>query len=195
MDWIFVSASSTIEILPKEKTTVHENAGTHWLTNIDGVVNELGKIGANGGGDTPETVLDPLGYVADDALMNWRSDAYRLVLFLRMRITRRIIVMATPSLAEVAEKLAEMRVVTSVITSTDYQSTYSELYKTTGGIYADINSSTFDKEMLTLSNSIISSVTREMTLTLHEPRMLVNLSVCYYADDSKSQSESYTKNL
>lgn len=183
------------DITEKEKTTVHENAGTHWLTNIDGVVNELGKIGANGGGDTPETVLDPLGYVADDALMNWRSDAYRFGFVLTDADYKTDNSYGYSSLAEVAEKLAEMRVVTSVITSTDYQSTYSELYKTTGGIYADINSSTFDKEMLTLSNSIISSVTREMTLTLHEPRMLVNLSVCYYADDSKSQSESYKKSV
>ena len=45
--------------------------------------------------------------------------------------------------------------------------------------------------MMNLSNSIIESVTRQMTLSLCEPRMLVNMSVCYYADDKTSQSDKY----
>ncbi|MGN1308159.1 MAG: S-layer homology domain-containing protein [Faecousia sp.] len=183
------------DITISEATNVHSIAGSHWLTDVDSVVGELSSITATGGGDVPETVLDPLGYVADNSLMSWRSDAYRFAFVLTDANYKIDNNYGYSSMSEVTAQLAKMDVITSVITSGSYKSTYSDLYDTTGGIYADINSATFDVEMLALSNSIIESVVREMTLKLSEPRMLVNMSVCYFADDKTSQSDAYRESL
>ena len=183
------------DITRSEATKVHSISGSHWLTDIDSVVGELSSITATGGGDDPETVLDPLGYVADNSLMQWRSDAYRFAFVLTDANYKIDNNYGYSSMPEITAQLAKMDVITSVITSESYKSTYSDLYETTGGIYADINSATFDVEMLGLSNSIIDSVAREMTLKLREPRMLVNMSVCYFADDKTSQSDSYRESV
>lgn len=181
--------------LSGEDTKVHTLSGSHWLTTIDSVVSALGSITASGGGDTPETVMDALGYVADNSLMKWRSDAYRFAFVLTDANYKTNNNYGYSSMSELTTKLDSMDVVTSVITSTSYQSTYSGLYNGTGGIYANINSSSFSTEMQNLSDSIIESVTREMTLTLSEPRMLVNMAVCYFADDSTSQSSAYRESV
>ena len=180
---------------PNEDTHVHTISGSHWMKDIDSVVNTLASIDASGGGDGPESVLDPLGYVADNSLMKWRSDAYQFAFVLTDADYKNNNNYGYSSMSEVSAKLAAMGVVTSVITSSSYKSTYSNLYNTTGGIYADINSSTFNQEMLKLSDSIIESVTREMMLKLSEPRLLVNMSVCYFADDKTSQSDSYKESV
>ena len=174
-----------------EPTIVHKYNGSQWLTSIDAVVSELASIDADGGGDRPETVLDPLGYIADNSLMQWRSNAHRFAFVLTDADYKTNNNYGYTSLAEVVHRLAELNVISSVITSNSYKSTYSELFGTTGGIFANINSSSFNEEMLALSNNIVASVTREMTLQLHEPRMLVNMSVCYFADDATSQSDEY----
>jgi len=174
-----------------EDTIVHEWNGSHWMTNTEGVVSNLQSISVSGGGDTPETVMDALGYIANNSYMKWRSDAYRFAFVLTDADYKTNNNFGYSSLSQLAAKLAEMEIVTSVITSTGYKSTYSNLYTTTGGIFANINSSSFDDEMMALSDSIIESVTREMELTISEPRMLVNMSVCYFANDATSQGEAY----
>lgn len=179
------------DITEGEETIVHTLSGSHWVTDIDSVVSILQGIDADGGGDGPETVMDALGYVADNDLMSWRSDAYRFAFVLTDANYKTNNNYGYTDLGTLTAKLANMNVVTSVITSSSYKSTYTGLYNGTGGIYADINSKSFDQEMMNLSNSIIESVTRQMTLSLSEPRMLVNLSVCYYADDDTSQSDEY----
>ena len=179
------------DITEGEETIVHTFSGSHWVTDIDSVVSILQGIDATGGGDGPETVMDALGYVADNDLMRWRSDAYRFAFVLTDADYKTNNNYGYTALETLTAKLANMNVVTSVITSSSYKSTYTGLYNGTGGIYANINSASFDQEMMNLSNSIIESVTRQMTLSLCEPRMLVNMSVCYYADDETSQSEKY----
>ena len=183
------------DITDGERTNVHTVSGSHWMTDIDSVVSALGSIRASGGGDTPATVMDPLGYVADNSLMSWRSDAYKFAFVLTDANYKTSNTHGYSSMSQLVNQLAAMKVVTSVITSTTYSDTYSELYETTGGIWADINSGSFDEEMLALSDSIIESVTREMTLHLHEPRMLVNMSVCYLANDAASLSDAYKESV
>ena len=183
------------DITEGEETIVHTLSGSHWVTDIDSVVSILQGIDANGGGDGPETVMDALGYVADNDLMSWRSDAYRFAFVLTDANYKTNNNYGYTDLGTLTAKLANMNVVTSVITSSSYKSTYTGLYNGTGGIYADINSKSFDQEMMNLSNSIIESVTRQMTLSLCEPRMLANMSVCYLANDSTSQSSAYENSV
>ena len=179
---------------PGEETKVYTVDGSHWMNDIDSVVSTLASISVSGGGDGPETVIDPLGYVADNSLMSWRSDAYRFAFVLTDANHKTHNSYGYKNLTEVADKLAEMEVVTSVICSKSYND-YKYLYEKTGGIWANINSSNFANEMLNLSNSIIESVVREMTLELKEPRLLVNMSVCYLANDKTSRSDKYKESV
>ena len=183
------------DITEGEPTNVHTVSGSHWMTDIDSVVSALGSIRASGGGDGPETVMDPLGYVADNGLMSWRSDAYKFAFVLTDADYKTSNNYGYTSMSQLVDQLADMKVVTSVITSTSYTGTYSNLYSSTGGIWANINSASFDEEMLALSDSIIESVTREMTLHLSEPRMLVNMAVCYLANDATSRSDAYQESV
>ena len=180
--------------IPGEDTKVYTIDGSHWMNDIDSVVKTLASISVSGGGDGPETVIDPLGYVADNSRMSWRSDAYRFAFVLTDANHKTDNGYGYKNLTEVADKLAEMEVVTSVICARSYNN-YKYLYEKTGGIWADIYSRNFAKEMLNLSNSIIESVVREMTLELKEPRLLVNMSVCYLADDETSRSDAYRESV
>ena len=174
-----------------EETILHKIGGTHWVKDSDSVAEILQKIRVTGGGDGPETAVDALGYVADNGIMSWRSDAYRFAFLLTDANNKMANDFGYTSMQELADVLAKMNVVTSVISPSSYKSHYKCLFETTDGIWADIYSRTFDEEMLKLSDSIIASVTREVDLHLSEPRMLVNLAVCYFADDDNSQSERY----
>ena len=174
-----------------EETILHKIGGTHWVKDSASVAEILQKIRVSGGGDGPETAVDALGYVADNGIMSWRSDAYRFAFLLTDANNKMNNDFGYTTMQELADVLAKMNVVTSVISPSSYKNHYKSLFETTDGIWADIYSRTFDEEMLKLSDSIIASVTREMDLHLSEPRMLVNLAVSYFADDDNSQSERY----
>lgn len=179
------------DITEGEETFIHTVNGSHWITEMDTVIDQLYIIDAEGGGDYDETLIDALGIVADDEQMHWRSDANRFAFVLTDATVKNDNRFGYANLSEVTEKLAEMQVVTSVITKTGLKSHYNELISETGGIFANIASSSFGSEMMALADSIVTSVTREMTLELSEPRLLVNLSACYVANDEASLAEDY----
>ena len=183
------------DITQDEITNIHTVSGSHWLTDIDTVIDELAKINVNGGGDGPETPIDALGYIADTDTMRWRSDAHKFAYVLTDANYKDDNTYGYTDLDDITRTLAGLNIVTSVITSNGYKSAYSTLYNTTGGIYADIYASDFNAEMLTLSDNIIKTITREVSLVLSEPRMLVNMSVCYFANDKKSLSHSYYESV
>lgn len=171
-----------------EPLIIHEVSASHWYRNIDAVTSVLGNIRATGGGDGPETAVDALGAVADSS-MNWRSDAHKFAFVLTDADYKVDNNYGYKSFTEVVDALEALGVVTSVITSTYYNGTYRYLYEKTNGIFANISSSGFDAQMLALSDSIATSVTREVDLTLSEPRLLVNLSVSYYCPNKKDDTK------
>ncbi len=183
------------DITEDEETIVHKVSGSQWFSNSDDVVETLTAINVDGGGDAPETLIDALGYIADNNLMHWRSDADRFAFVLTDADYKVDNNYGYTSLEDITKKLNDMHIVTSVITDSENRSVYSGLFEGTGGIYANIYSSSFDDEMLNLANSVVETVVRDVELELHEPRMLVNMSVCYFADDKTSKSESYRDSL
>ena len=177
-----------------EETKIHTLSGSHWFTELSSVTGALSEIRADGGGDTDETVIDALGKVASDTMF-WRSGAYRFAFVLTDAGYKTDNQYGYSSLADITDALKTKEIVTSVITTSGNKSKYTSLYEGTGGIYADINSSSFKDEMLALADNIVKTTTREMTLTLSEPRVKYNLAVCYYADDDTSRSEAYRNDL
>ncbi|MCH5187786.1 MAG: VWA domain-containing protein, partial [Oscillospiraceae bacterium] len=157
---------------------------TVWLTDVDRMEDILGSMKA-GGGDK-EVPIDGLGYLVHHGTMRWRSSAHKFAFLLtdengnddannRWGYT---------NMDDLAALLKEEGVTTSVVTKTsaDFENTYGVLYKTTGGMRVDINSSNFAEKMIEMADSIIGKVEKELTLELSEPRLLVDLSVCYYAN-------------
>lgn len=177
-----------------EETKIHTLSGSHWFTELSSVTDALTDISVSGGGDTDETAIDALGKVASDTMF-WRSGAYRFAFVLTDAGYKTDNQYGYTSLEDITNALKAKEIVTSVITDSGYQSTYAPLYNGTGGIYADINSSSFKDEMLALADNIVETTKREMTLTLSEPRVKYNLAVCYYADDDTSRSEDYKNDL
>lgn len=177
-----------------EDTILHTIDGGHWLTDTDSVEAILSDIHADGGGDTPESVVDALGLAASGEML-WRSNANRFAFLLTDADYKTENNFDYSSMDALIEDLKEKKIMTSVITSSDYNSLYRPLFEGTGGIYANINSSSFQSEMLKLADSIIEYTISDMELVLKEPRMLYNLTVCYLANDDTSRSEAYRNSM
>ncbi len=177
-----------------EDTILHTIDGGHWLTDTDSVEAILSDIHADGGGDTPESVVDALGLAASGEML-WRSNANRFAFLLTDADYKTENNFDYSSMDALIEDLKEKKIMTSVITSSDYNSLYRPLFDGTGGIYANINSSSFQSEMLKLADSIIEYTISDMELVLKEPRMLYNLTVCYLANDDTSRSEAYRNSM
>lgn len=180
-----------LDITTNEPTYVHTVNGSRWYNDVESVISVLEDITLGNGGDWAETPIDALGEIADTDAMKYRSDAHKFAFVLTDADYKNNNNYGYADMDDITRTLAGLNIVTSVITNSDYKSTYSTLYNTTGGIYADIYANDFNAVMLDLANNIIDVIIEDVTLTLTEGRMLINLAVCYYADDSTSQSETY----
>ncbi len=183
------------DITCDEPMKLWEVDGSPWCTDLESVVNILAEIDATGGGDSDETTVDALGMVADAATMKWRSEANKFAFVLTDADTKTDNNYGYTDLQDVTDALAEQDITTSIITDTRYQSSYQTLYETTGGIFADIYSDDFGEEMLALAENVTTTIAKEMTLNLHEPRMMVNMSVCYLAEKAESKKAEYQQGV
>lgn len=137
-----------------DSTIVHKVDYSPWM-NVENFKNTLTNITVSGGGDIPETPIDALGYLIDGSTMLWSSDAYKFSVVLTdagYKVDNRH---GYSSLSEIANKLAEKNINTSIITDTNYYSDYSELVSKTGGIKADIYSSNFSDVLQELADKVI----------------------------------------
>ena len=180
-----------LDITTNEPTYVHTVNGSRWYDDVESVISVLEDITLGDGGDWAETPIDALGEIADIDAMNYRSDAHKFAFVLTDADYKNNNNYGYADMDDITRTLAGLNIVTSVITDSYCKLTYRTLYNGTNGIYANIYASDFNAEMLTLSDNIVEAVTRQVNLTLSEPRMLVNLSVCYFANDKTSQSSSY----
>lgn len=142
------------DITCDEPTKVHKYAGSTWHTNSESLISTLASIDANGGGDTPESVLDGLGHVLDNRHMDWSPDAFKFAVLLTDADYKTENIYSYSSLEEIADKLASKNLNTSVITSTYLFDTYNVLNSKTGGLQVDITSD-FDKALSDLADKII----------------------------------------
>lgn|GEM_PF-6466283 len=66
-----------------DSTNVHKLKGSTWHYSTKDMIETLGKLNVDGGGDTPETVIDGLGYLVDDKnTILWSSQAYKFAVVL-----------------------------------------------------------------------------------------------------------------
>ena len=173
-------------------TKLHYNAaGSPWFLKVDDLQAELDKLSVDGGGDDNETPIDALDMLLHQGDMKWRSSANKFAFVLTDAGYKTDNSHGYGSLKEMANQLKDYDIVTSTITTSGEKQPYEDLYKTTGGQYTDIKSGSFSDEMLALAEGIIGHTNGDLTLHLHEPRMLVDLSLCYYAYDEIENGEDY----
>lgn len=182
------------DITESEKTILHTYNGSNWYTTTESVIDVLSNIKAKGGGDTPETVIDALGMAASSS-MKWRSGASKFAFVLTDAGYKNNNNYGYADMNAMINELVKQEITTSVITTSSYKNTYASLYEKTGGIYASISSSTFATEMQKLAENVITTAAGDMFLTLSEPRVLYNLSVCYLANDKTSRSADYNNSM
>ncbi|MBQ3022046.1 MAG: S-layer homology domain-containing protein [Clostridia bacterium] len=143
-----------------EPTKVHKYSGSTWHTDSESLISTLASIGASGGGDNPESVLDGFGHVLDNRHMDWSDDAFKFAVLLTDADYKTENTYSYSSLEEIANELAAVRMTTSVITSTSLFDTYNVLNSKTGGLQIDITSD-FDKALSDLADKITGRSLRD----------------------------------
>lgn len=134
-------------------TIVHNVDHSVWQSTSE-FKNTLAGIGANGGGDIPETAFDGLGYLTDNKTILWSSDAYKFAVLLTDASYKTDNRHGLNTISAVADAFTSRQINTSVITDTGCFSDYSTLTTQTNGILADINSD-FSKVLQDLADKVM----------------------------------------
>ena len=104
----------------------------------------------DGGGDTPETAIDALEVARR---LDFRGSAKKFIVLVTDANYKVNNNFGISSMDEEIQLLAKDGIITSVVTSTAYKSTYQDLIDGTGGIFANINGN-FGEELLALADMI-----------------------------------------
>lgn len=132
---------STIDGITSTKVNYPKNV--HFLNNTDDMLDVLNQITVAGGGDDPETVLDGLGATTN---LKFRKNASKYAFVITDADYKVNNYYGITSLNEVAKKLNNLGVKSSVVTYSGYAPIYSPLYSETDGIWINING-TFSTDM------------------------------------------------
>lgn len=132
-------------------TVVVKNGSSNWFSDVNAFVDKVSTLIATGGGDSPECDIDALETARR---LNFRSSASKFIILITDASYKVANDYGIESMAEEIELLKADGIITSVVTSSSYKSTYQSLYESTGGIYANISSSTFSASLLSLADMI-----------------------------------------
>ena len=132
-------------------TIVVKNGSSNWYTDVNSFTTQLKTLRATGGGDAPECSVDALETARR---LDFRPGASKFVILITDVDYKVRNDYGIASMEEEADLLARDGIITSVVTGSSYKSTYQYVYETTGGIYADINSSAFSASLLSLADMI-----------------------------------------
>ncbi len=147
-----------------DSTVIHTYNGKTWFSSPDEVSDVLTQIDVDGGGDTPETVIDALGFMMSSAL-TFRTDASKFAFLLTDADYKNDNNYGYTDMASAIAALQEAGISTSVISSTSYQNSYKNLYEQTDGIFCNIKGN-FAEELIKLAEYIKRAV-RPVTISLY----------------------------
>ena len=181
-----------------EMPVLYDWNSSPWFPYYEHVADILDGIEADGGGDTEfESLGDVMHrYILDKAEMDYRNDAYKFV-FIVTDADNHMEISGGSGLefTTMNQDLKDLSLAASVVTIPDLQERYELLYANTGGDYFDIESEDLSDELYSFTTERIFAKTVETELKLSEPRLLLNLSVCYLANDDTSRSKSYLSSM
>lgn len=134
-----------------DTTFIVKNGSSNWFSDVNTFVDKVGMLTATGGGDTPECDIDALETARR---LDFRRAASKFVILITDAPYKEMNNYGIESMDEEIQLLKKDGIITSVVTSSGYQGTYQSLYESTGGIYADISSSSFSSSLLALADLI-----------------------------------------
>lgn len=132
-------------------TKVIKNGSSNWFSDVNTFTSKVKTLVASGGGDTPECDIDALETARR---LNWRTNSSKFIILITDTYYKNANDYGIGSMDEEIALLTRDGINTSVVTSTSYQSTYAPLYEATGGIFANISSSSFSSSLLALADLI-----------------------------------------
>lgn len=176
----------------KDSTIVHTIDGSPWHRTTSELVTtlELIKSSVDGGGDTPETLFDALGYVTDEKTLKFRSDAHKFVIVLSDANYKENNNFGLNK-SSLLEKLEKQKINTSVITEKYYFDEYKDIIGSTG-IVTDIRSKTFSDDLLKLADVIKKTIDVEVIDTVIKP--VKSIKVTCKGDNTIKVGNSATLN-
>lgn len=181
----------------QEMPILHVQDGVHWFRDTDTVCQILDGIEADGGGNAEtESLGDALDRVLLMDDMGFRRDAFHFAVvvtdaenYYENRYGSSV------WLENVNVELKKENIAISVVTEPELETEYVSLYENTGGMFFDINDESFGPGLYDLTKQIVQAESARMELKLSEPRMLVNLAICYLANDDASRSDDYLEGV
>lgn len=137
-----------------DSTQIHKNGSSNWFADMDAYAEAIASLDLGIGGDHPECAVDALETAR---LLDMRASAgkiFVLVTDARYKEDNRY---GIPSMEAEIQLLENEGVSCCVITPAALQSTYSELYTRTDGIWLDIYGNFYD-ELMTLAQELGSDI-------------------------------------
>lgn len=134
----------------EDSTKVVVNGNSNWYADTALYANTIHNLWVSGGGDTPESTIDAL---EEARRLDFRATATKFIIVVTdadYKVANRF---GIESMDDEIALLQEQGVVTSVVTTSSYQSVYEALYTSTGGLYANIYGD-FASELLKLADLI-----------------------------------------
>lgn len=133
-----------------DSTQIVTNGRSNWFTSTSSFRDAVAAMTVDGGGDTPETAIDALEVARR---LDFRGSAKKFIVLVTDANYKVNNNFGISSMDEEIQLLAKDGIITSVVTSTGYKSTYQDLIDGTGGIFANINGN-FGEELLALADMI-----------------------------------------
>ncbi len=128
-------------------TRVHaSSAHSVWFANgdVDELKNAIARLYVDGGGDTPESVVDALGCLLDPDIMRFNSNAMKFVFLLTDANYWCYNNRGIKGMQELVTRLSDAGIITSVVTEKQYYMDYRILTAGTGGAFIDIRDDVSD---------------------------------------------------
>ncbi len=125
----------------KESTVLHYSPSLSiWFENkdIDTLVEQIGSLGADGGGDEPESAVDALGNLVQPETMTFNASAAKFAFLVTDATYKEENQHGIQDMAEMIRLLQEKGIATSVITRKEHYSVYKDLTEKTNGTLINV---------------------------------------------------------
>lgn len=132
-------------------TRIISNGYQNWYSDVNDFISSVETLSATGGGDTPECGVDALETARQ---LDFRRTASKFIILISDSNYKVANNYDIKSMDEEIELLKKDGIHVSVVTTSSYASTYKSLYESTGGIFANISSSSFSSSLLSLASLI-----------------------------------------
>ncbi len=153
-----------------------------WFTSAEAFKTEIGALSVAGGGDRPESAVDALDKVKS---MTYRKNYGKyIVLITDAPYKNGTATNASLPMSTMIEELKKENYIVSVVSYSYYKSTYTNLYNSTNGIYADITGNFFEE-----INPLLDKIDKEVNDEDYEWVRLSNYELVKISKDPTVDSD------